>query len=265
MNLPMRKYPRTPHIAGSRLQPGDQDLSALPFAVLEAKELVVEEKIDGANAALSFDACGELRLQSRGHFLEGGARERQFDLFKTWALCHHRAFREALGTRYVMYGEWVYAKHTVFYDRLPHYFLEFDVLDRERELWLSTERRSELLSGLPVSSVPVLHTGPVGSRAELAALIRPSHYKSAHWRASFTQACEQGGYPAARGWRETDDSHLAEGLYVKWEDAERVLGRAKYIRPSFLTSVLDSGSHWMNRPLLPNRLSPGVDIYRGAG
>lgn len=38
---------------------------------------------------------------------------------------------EVLGRRYVMYGEWMYAKHTIYYDLLPHYYMEFDVLDRE--------------------------------------------------------------------------------------------------------------------------------------
>lgn len=46
------KYPRTPHVEGSRLQPGDRDLSATPFTALCGRHLVVEEKIDGANAAV---------------------------------------------------------------------------------------------------------------------------------------------------------------------------------------------------------------------
>jgi hypothetical protein len=37
-----------------------------------------------------------------------------------------------------MYGEWVYAKHTVFYDKLPHYFLEFDILETKTGAFLST-------------------------------------------------------------------------------------------------------------------------------
>ena len=49
---------------------------------------------------------------------------------KQWANAHRDAFYEVLGSRYIMYGEWMYAKHSVFYDALPHYFLEFDVLDR---------------------------------------------------------------------------------------------------------------------------------------
>jgi hypothetical protein len=47
----------------------------------------------------------------------------------------------------VLYGEWLYAKHTIFYDRLPQYFLEFDVLDLESDAFLSTARRRELLGG----------------------------------------------------------------------------------------------------------------------
>ena len=66
------KYPRTPHIEGSRLQPGDEDLSQVPFSAIAGKHLVVEEKIDGANSAISFDPQGNLLLQSRGHYLTGG-------------------------------------------------------------------------------------------------------------------------------------------------------------------------------------------------
>jgi hypothetical protein len=40
-----------------------------------------------------------------------------------------------------------------------------------------------------------------------------------------------------------------------------VLGRYKWIRASFLTSVLDSGSHWLNRPIVPNQLASGVELF----
>jgi RNA ligase len=83
------KYPRTPHVEGSRFQPGDDELDCAPFADLQGKRIVVEEKLDGANAGVSFSRSGKLLLQSRGHFLDGGPRERQFALFKTWATTHH--------------------------------------------------------------------------------------------------------------------------------------------------------------------------------
>ena len=129
----IRKYPRTHHIEGSRLQPGDEDLDSVPFSAIANRYVVVEEKVDGANAAISFSSDGQMRLQSRGHYLTGGEREKHFNLFKQWAYSHAAAFWQVLGIRYVLYGEWLYAKHTVFYDYLPHYFLEYDLLDIEQD------------------------------------------------------------------------------------------------------------------------------------
>ena len=74
----LHKYPRTNHLEGSRLQPGDEDLSSVPIADLAGQHVVVEEKVDGGNAGISFDGDGRLYLQSRGHFLDGGPRERHF-------------------------------------------------------------------------------------------------------------------------------------------------------------------------------------------
>ncbi len=42
----MYKYPRTPHIEGSRLQPGDEDLDGAPFSVIASQYVVVEEKME---------------------------------------------------------------------------------------------------------------------------------------------------------------------------------------------------------------------------
>jgi hypothetical protein len=255
------KYPRTRHIEGSRLQPGDHDLSAVPFRTLAGQPLVVEEKLDGANAAISFAPRGELRLQSRGHYLVGGARERHFELLKSWATAQQAALFRALGTRHVMYGEWLYAKHTIHYDALPHYFLEFDILDREAGEFLSTSRRRELLHGLPVVSVPVLSEGPVRDLDALRAMVAPSLYKTAACLARLREEAERRGLDADRILSETDPSPLSEGLYIKLEQAGRVESRFKFVRKSFLTSVLDSGSHWLNRPIIPNALAAGVDLY----
>ena len=133
----IRKYPRTHHILDSRLQPGDDDLRSEPLEIIEGRHLIIEEKLDGANSAISFDASGGLLLQSRGHFLTGGPREAHFDLFKSWANSISHLLLPILADRYIVYGEWLYAKHTIFYDCLPHYFIEFDVLDREQDHFLS--------------------------------------------------------------------------------------------------------------------------------
>jgi hypothetical protein len=257
----MLKYPRTPHLEGSRAQPGDEDMDAVPFSAVRGKPLVVEEKVDGANAGLRFDGSGELYLQSRGHFLTGGAREKHFAMFKQWATAHASVLFARLGARYALYGEWLYAKHTVFYDALSHFFLEYDVLDIERECFLSTTARRELLRGLPIVSVPVLWEGAPRRLEEVTAHVGPSRMKSPRWRQALTLAAERLGLDPARIRRETDPSDDMEGLYVKHEENGQVLGRYKYIRLSFLTSVVDSGSHWLTRPVVPNELAPGVDVF----
>ena len=257
------KYPRTRHLEGSRLQIGDA-VDDCPISALNGAPLVIEEKLDGANSAVSFGVNNELLLQSRGHFLTGGGRERHFDLFKTWAAAHQHLLFEALGQRYVMYGEWLYAKHTVFYDRLPHFFTEFDVLDRQTGRFLSTPARRELLFGLPVMPVPVIHTGPLASVAEAEALIRPSLYKSPDWRDALTEAAEQSGSRADMVDQQTDDSDLSEGLYIKLERDGEVIDRFKFVRGDFLQTLMDSGGHWLDRPILPNRLADGVDIFAPA-
>lgn len=249
----IRKYPRTPHIEGSRLQPGDEDLAQISLASLAGphRQLVIEEKLDGANSAISFTPAGELLLQSRGHYLTGGARERQFDLFKTWAHSLRPALWDALGARYVLYGEWLFAKHTIFYDALPHYFIEYDLLDTEAGLFLSTPARATLLTGLPIVSAPVLHRGPLPV-APLEKLIGPSAFKSVNWRDS-AQAL---GVPD----NEIDWSDAMEGLYIKDETPGHVCGRFKFVRATFHAAVAASGSHWFDRPLTPNRLRPGARI-----
>lgn len=257
------KYPRTPHLAGSRLQADDDATGQVPVESLTEGTLVFEEKLDGANAAVSFDADARLMLQSRGHPLVGGPREAQFALFKAWAQTHEPVFRAVLGRRYVVYGEWCYAKHTVFYDRLPHYFLEFDVLDRETGLFLSTPARRRLLAGLPIVPVPVVHEGRPATLKALKALVRPSLYKSPDWEAALMAAARAAGQDPARVLRETERSPLAEGLYLKQEVGDRVVGRYKFVRADFLQTILDSGTHWADRPIVPNGLADGVDIFAG--
>lgn len=233
---PILKYPRTQHIEGSKLQPGDEDLSQIPFSALIGRHLVVEEKLDGANCGISFSEEADLILQSRGHVLSGGPRERQFDLFKAWAQAHKEELWSLLGTHYIMYGEWLFARHTLAYDQLPHYFFEFDVYDKQEETFLSTEHRKDLFKESSVCSAPVLHQGKVKSLAALIGLIGSSPFRSG-------------------------EGALMEGLYIKEEEGGVVTARYKFVRHGFFMAVEYSETHWINRPIEQNKLKEGVDIF----
>jgi hypothetical protein len=257
----IRKYPRTHHIEGSRFQPGDEDLECVPLRFLAGRHVVIEEKMDGANAAISFGADDRLLLQSRGHFLIGGPRERHFAPFKAWGQTHAAALHVVLGRRYVLYGEWLYAKHTIFYDLLPHYFMEFDVLDKQTGQFLSTERRQVLLAGLPIVSVHVLYAGRAVDAGPLARLVGPSRFIGPGHLDRLRSACASLGIDPSLTLRETDPSPDMEGLYLKVEEGGEVRERYKFVRAGFLTSVRNAESHWLDRPIVPNGLRPGVDLY----
>ena len=256
----IRKYPRTRHLVGSRLQLGDEDLDATPMAELKGRHVVIEEKIDGANCGVSFGPDGGLLLQSRGHYLMGGPRERQFDLLKQWAGAMAERLLERLDDRFVMYGEWMYAKHSVFYDALPHYFMEFDVLDTQTGEFLDTPRRADLLAGLPVRAVRVLFAGEFPGEEYLRALVGPSHFITPDAPVQFRDDVARLGWDVERAVRQTDLSGVMEGLYVKVEESGAVTERYKFVRAEFLQTVTADG-HWQDRPLIPNRLADGAELF----
>lgn len=64
-------FPHTPHIAwlGEGSPRDDKVMSPIEVATLLAGDVVVEEKLDGANVGLSLASDGSLRAQNRGQYL----------------------------------------------------------------------------------------------------------------------------------------------------------------------------------------------------
>lgn len=261
-HLQLIKYPRTAHLQGSRLQQGDSEEGQIPYQQLIGHYLVAEEKLDGANCAISFSDNGELLLQSRGHYLLGGSRERQFNLLKQWAVAHEDWLFERLENRYIMYGEWLHKKHSIFYDQLPHYFCEFDLWDRTNQCFLSTAKRHTLLANGPVISVPVLFAGEAPAKQQtLLNLISHSLAKTTDWRNCFEQIVKREQLDLTKAWQQCDQADQMEGLYIKLETAEQTIGRFKWVRRDFVQAILEAGQHHSEQPFIANQLADGVDIY----
>lgn len=161
-----------------------------------------------------------------------------------------------------MYGEWLYAKHTVFYDSLPHYFMEFDIFDKEEEKFFSTRKRREFLREASfISSVRVLDRGYYNSSEEIANWVGASLFISEEREQNFLLQCRKGGVEPETARRQTDLTGIMEGIYIKVEEGDYVIDRLKYVRTSFLNRILDSESHWMNRPMVANRLAEGTNLF----
>lgn len=269
----LHKYVRTPHIQGSRFQSDDHDLEAVPWMELSNKHLIIEEKMDGANSGISFSDKDELLLQSRGHYLRGGPREKHFNLLKQWASARQEELYLILGTRYVMYGEWLFAKHTYFYDALPHYFMEFDILDTKDDVFLSTEARHDLIKTATVpmnviSPVLVLGEGKFKNLLEIEAMLTRSRFITDDRTKSFLNAAQVAGILPKDGaftnkeiqevLATGDWDPKMEGLYIKWEEDGIVKGRYKFVRQSFTNSIIEQATHWHDRPIIQNKLLPGA-------
>jgi len=218
------RFPHTPHVAwlGSGAPRGDKVLAPAEVRELPSGEVVVEEKVDGANLGFSVNDHGELRAQSRGSYLNLDALAGQWKPLKRWIATRRHELVDALGADLMLFGEWCYAVHSVRYTRLPDWFLAFDVYDRARGDFWSVERRDELAPRLDMDVVPAL----------------------GHGRFDVDRLKKLLGQSAL-----TDGP--AEGLYVRREQAGHLLQRAKLVRAEFVQAI---DEHWSRRRLTANQL-----------
>jgi hypothetical protein len=236
------KYPRTPHLFGSKGTDDDKHLGREESeAFIADPSIIVEEKLDGTNVGIHFAASDRMVLQCRGHEITEGMHP-QYDLFKQWTSVKRPVLKAMLGNRFILYGEWLYAKHSVHYRKLPHYFFEFDIYDKDAGQFIDLDSRLRMLEGTGLRTVPVLHRGRVTTKS-LQALIGASAFASAFDNPITHQ---------------TDN--LMEGLYCRTEAHGLVTGRAKLVRSEFVEKVKQS-EHWQHQKMIPNLLADGADIW----
>lgn len=236
------KYPRTPHLFGSKGTADDKHLDEAESNRFIADEsLIVEEKIDGTNVGIHFTTDGQMVLQCRGHLITEGMHS-QYDLFKQWAVVKRSALEDRLECSFILFGEWMYARHSIHYRRLSHYFFEFDIYDKQSQSFLSLEKRQSLLEGSGIQTVPVLATGSL-QREQLDELIGPSRF-DCHFENPLTRRPD----------------NLMEGLYLRTESKGVVSRRAKFVRMEFVEKIKLS-THWQHQAMVPNVLREGADIW----
>jgi hypothetical protein len=100
----------------------------------------------------------------------------------------------------------------------------------------------------------VLSSGVFKSKDDVLKHLDNSLYISPNHLENLKATALKHGLDADRVLQETDSSTLMEGLYIKIEEGGEVVDRVKFVRKSFLQCVLQSNSHWLNRPIVPNGL-----------
>ena len=220
------RFPSTPHLAwlGRLAVPReDKVLGRQDATILLSGEVVVEEKLDGANIGLSLAEDGSLQVQNRGQYLIAPFVG-QFVHLPEWLSQHGEAIRDCLDGSLIIFGEWCAAQHSISYDRLPDWFVMFDVYDRATARFWSTDRRNALASGANLATVPTLLRGKT-NLAQLKEILdgRLSRY-----------ALEP-----------------MEGLVVRRESPQWCETRAKLVRPDFTQEIWE---HWSRRSIRWNRV-----------
>jgi len=252
------KYPRTQHIIGSKGEPTGVSLS-----VLSNHNTVIEEKMEGRNVAFRFDGAGVPYGINRGNAFDlyDRSNNKVFNLFKDWVIYNQDTFLERFEDRYVVYGEWLAISNSIFYDNLPHYFMEFDIYDLANGVFLDTPSRHKLLDGISIISVPVLSTPTIINVSALQNMIKPSLYKTDNWISAMKIACERANDNFNERLAKIDTTMLSEGLYIKVEENGQVIDRYKFIRAEFVQCIINQQEHHDDRIHIMNKLADGINLF----
>lgn len=230
MNSAFFRFPHTPHIAwaGNEAPRDDKVLTGEEVAALLAGDVIVEEKLDGANLGFSVGSNGRLQAQNRGQYLlEPYAG--QFRRLTAWATVHGAELEDALGGDLVAFGEWCAARHSLDYPALPDWWLLFDVYDRRVGRFWSTVRRNALAVALRLQVVPQIAEGKQTLTSLEGLIAHKSFYRNGPM----------------------------EGVVVRRESGDWLLTRAKLVRQDFTQAI---EGHWSRRRVEWNRVVEPLSV-----
>ena len=219
------KFPRTKHLANL----GSMSRDDLIFDSIELEKfmkmlLTVEEKIDGANMGLFLDEDGNIRAQNRSHFVNSSYHS-QFKLLDKWILDHTNDLMLIFEKgNYIVFGEWVYMKHSINYTRLPDYFLIYDIYNRDNGDFLARNTLVELTKDTGLYIVPLIFEGKTTLDKLKEICVQTQ-----------SQFC--------------DDQ--IEGIYVRAYENNILKYRGKIVRPNFICGDV----HWTKGKYTINTLA----------
>jgi len=221
------KYPRIPHLSCSH--PLDDDSTVTDDFQWKGLRWIVTEKVDGAQISLEFEN-GIPIARNRNTPLLGGRMDRQFHLLPTWIKNRYDRLHEMLGDTRILFGEWMYYRHTVPYDQLPDWFIAFGMWDTLEDTFLPFHETRSISMTIGVAVVPVLFDGVVSSVSHLMGMIQQSRF----------------------------GTHQMEGVVLHSPDGSV---RCKHVTSAFTVSV-DHGRHWRADMRVKNALCDHDETFR---
>lgn len=151
----------------------DLVLSPAKLQQMLAAVTVVEEKLDGANVSLWLES-GRVMAASRGG---SGSRDRagQMGRLRAWLAPHTDGLQHLLARGDVLYAEWLFVTHTVYYSDLPDYLVGLDIVSSEGRA-ASLRERNTRLEEIGLCAPPRLFGGRLETIKFLDSLLGQSVY-----------------------------------------------------------------------------------------
>ena len=83
----------------------------------------------------------------------------QFEKLDKWIFDHKESLYQILNQDTILFGEWLYAKHSIGYNSLPDYFLAFDLYNKKKKLFYNRDilvnKLKNTTAFLGVSGLPI--------------------------------------------------------------------------------------------------------------
>ena len=154
------KYPRTPHLLWSEGINSEERIIASVDGLLNTP-LVLTEKMDGSNVCLERES-----VYARSH--NDAPQHESFNALKAL----HAAVRHSIPLEWQVFGEWLWARHSIAYERLPAYLLLFGIRDQSNGMWLAWDEQERWVAAQGLSLVPLLWQGVCHTEEELRERIQ---------------------------------------------------------------------------------------------
>lgn len=139
------KYPKTNHLPWSQaISHDDKIIKTLSF--FENQRVIVTEKMDGENTTMYNHYIHARSLDSNNHPSRNWVKQLwsqvSVNIPDGWRIC----------------GENLYAKHSIYYEKLPSYFMGFSIWN-DKNICLSWTETLEWFNLLNIECVPILYDG----------------------------------------------------------------------------------------------------------
>jgi hypothetical protein len=168
-------YPRIPHMKPGRGTRDDLLLTAAQVQSMLAHEVVVEEKIDGANVSIWWEhGWIQCALRSGEGALDRGG---QLGPLRAYLAKRAEQLRPLFAGDRTLIAEWLWFAHGIVYDALPAWLIGLDLVEASGR-WCAVDERDGFFSNVGVHGPPRLHRGRLVSVAGVEALIGTSAFAS---------------------------------------------------------------------------------------